>query len=117
MIHIALPETTGSLASTIVACTVSSDGKIHVYDLALLPAVPSTQKAEIHPVAQYDSKGTRFTCITLAEGDSTQSGLAGMKRGRDDADDDGGDDEDGDDAWSPEAAEQGISDGEGVQSE
>ncbi|EGN96892.1 hypothetical protein SERLA73DRAFT_185126 [Serpula lacrymans var. lacrymans S7.3] len=57
--------------STTIVCTVSSDGKIHVYDLASLPA-HCEEKLEIHPVAEYDTKGTRLTCMTIAEGEPSE---------------------------------------------
>jgi protein MAK11 len=52
--------------------TVSSDGTINVYDLSLLPSsVPKEEKEipEIWPVTTYDSKGSRLTCVTLADGE------------------------------------------------
>ncbi|KAK0489297.1 WD40-repeat-containing domain protein [Armillaria novae-zelandiae] len=51
--------------STTLVCTASSDGKIHVYDLAALNKT-SENVQEIEPVAVYDSKGTRLTCIAVA---------------------------------------------------
>ena len=59
--------------STTVLSTVSSDGRIHLYDLSELP--PNLFEAErkdaidIVPIAEFDAKGTRFTCVTLADGD------------------------------------------------
>ena len=50
--------------------TVSSDGKIHVYDLAAVPPDVGKEVKEISPVAVYDSNGTRLTCVTLADGDA-----------------------------------------------
>ena len=76
---------------TTVVCTVSSDGKLHAYDLGELPA-PASSKAskdtgddavlEIHPSGTYDSKGTRFTCVTVADGDAEGAGaaLAGKRK-------------------------------------
>ena len=72
-IHIALPKTTpkseDARATTTIACTISSDGKIFVYDLAALPA-ETKEKMQLHPVAEYDTRGTRLTCLTVAEGRS-----------------------------------------------
>jgi len=65
-LEIALPESSGRLSTTLV-CTVSSDGFINIYDLASVP-LSSTQKAEIEPLVSYDSKGTRLTCVTFADG-------------------------------------------------
>lgn len=38
-----------------------------MYDLAALPA-DAKEKLQLHPVAEYDTKGTRLTCLTVAEG-------------------------------------------------
>ncbi|KAJ7860461.1 WD40-repeat-containing domain protein [Mycena olivaceomarginata] len=78
---IALPPASGR-ASTTVVCTASSDGKIHVYDLAALPAQAGSTVLEMTPVAEYDSKGTRLTCVTLADGDVEESGAVNGKRKR-----------------------------------
>ncbi|KAF7371044.1 Glycosyltransferase family 39 protein [Mycena sanguinolenta] len=107
---IALPAASGR-ASTTLVCTVSSDGKIHVYDLAALPVQPGTTVLEISPVAEYDSKGTRLTCVTLADGDIEESAAVNGKRKRsadedDDDDAETGDREaagDDDSAWEDEA--------------
>ena len=51
---------------------MSSDGTVNVYDLSLLPSSTPLEASgipEISPVVTYDSKGSRLTCITLAEGD------------------------------------------------
>ncbi|KAJ3836941.1 WD40-repeat-containing domain protein [Lentinula raphanica] len=74
--------------STTIVSTVSSDGRINVYDLADLPS-SSSQKSTIHelqPVATYDTKGTRLTCVTLGEGESENQGSTG-KRSRDQEED------------------------------
>ena len=71
-IKIALPSTSGQ-TSTIIACTVLSDGNVNLYDIAGIPDQPSMdtlQKTkQIEPLTTYDSKGTRLTCVTLADGD------------------------------------------------
>jgi protein MAK11 len=56
-------------SATTITCTASSDGKIHVYDLGLLPEKNESEVTTIEPVAEYDTKGTRLTCVTLADGD------------------------------------------------
>ncbi|KAF7317698.1 Glycosyltransferase family 39 protein [Mycena kentingensis (nom. inval.)] len=70
-------------ASTTIVCTVSSDGKIHLYDLA---AVPETQAGkevvEIAPVAVYDTNKTRLTCVTLADGDGATGEEAAEVNGK-----------------------------------
>ena len=93
-LEIALPESSGRLSTTLV-CTVSSDGFINIYDLASVP-LSSTQKTEIEPLVSYDSKGTRLTCVTFADGtmESVDELSIGGKRKLDD-NDDGHADEDG----------------------
>ncbi|TFK39731.1 WD40-repeat-containing domain protein [Crucibulum laeve] len=101
-LDIALPAASGRTSTTIV-CTVSSDGNIHIYDMI---AVPVTK---ISPVAVYDTKGTRLTCVTLGDGEAESSGATGGKRKHDDAvDDERGDaEEDG----SDEEYELGLGEG------
>ncbi|KAJ7249567.1 WD40-repeat-containing domain protein [Mycena haematopus] len=105
---IALPAASGR-ASTTVVCTASSDGKIHVYDLAALPAQPGSTVLEISPVAEYDSKGTRLTCVTLADGDVEDGAAVNGKRKRTA-------DEEEDDEEADSAGEEwgGVDDGEKV---
>ncbi|KAF8166581.1 WD40-repeat-containing domain protein [Mycena galopus ATCC 62051] len=102
---IALPPSPSSgpndRTSTTIVCTASSDGKIRVFDLAALPAesASGSKVLEIAPVAEYDSKGTRLTCVTLADGDLDSEGAAEKvngKRKRDADEEDEEDDEDGD---------------------
>ena len=72
-LHIALPKTRSksedARETTTIVCTISSDGKIFVYDLAALPA-EAKEILQLHAVAEYDTKGTRLTCLTVAEGRS-----------------------------------------------
>ncbi|CAK5267221.1 unnamed protein product [Mycena citricolor] len=102
-LSVALPSSSPRKSTTIVA-TASSDGNIHVYDLAALPSAEGKSVAEMSPVARYDTKGTRLTCVTLADGEITQPVVNG-KRKREDADQDGqsGDEEEEDvDEWEEE---------------
>jgi protein MAK11 len=101
-LRITLPKPSTSFTSTTpattttIACTVSSDGKIHVYDLAQLRDASNELPSEpqkIEPVASYDTKGTRLTCVTLADGDSSTAGQG--KRKQEDIEHEG--DEEGDD--------------------
>jgi protein MAK11 len=89
-IEIALPSSSGR-TSTIIACTVSSDGNINLYDIAAIPDQPSTdtpQKTkQIEPLSTYDSKGTRLTCVTLADGDMDIDGTVNGKRKRENDED------------------------------
>ncbi|KAI0272756.1 WD40-repeat-containing domain protein [Gloeopeniophorella convolvens] len=103
-IRISLPST--SRRSTVILSTVSSDGTLNVYDLSSLP-LPTSLEAndipQISPVVTYDSKGSRFTCITLAGGDTdhpdSPEHTTGDKRKREaEADED----EDHSDEWLSE---------------
>ncbi|KAJ7230466.1 WD40-repeat-containing domain protein [Mycena pura] len=80
-LSIALPAASSRTSTTIV-CTVSSDGKVHIYDLASLPALPGESILEISPVAEYDTKGTRLTCVTLADGDGEGEGSGAVVQGK-----------------------------------
>lgn len=63
------PTSTGDVRKTIILTTVSSDGLINVYDLCA--ATADSEKGEenkVEPVASYDTKGTRLTCVYLADG-------------------------------------------------
>lgn len=50
---------------TTLLTTVSSDGWINVYDLGSMPGTPET---ELKPVVGYDTKGSRLTTVSMAEG-------------------------------------------------
>ena len=98
-IHLALPEG-ASRKSTVVVSTISSDGFIRLYDLAALPE-SFEEKTQLQPMADYDTKGTRLACLTLAEGDETTS-LNGKRKREED--------EDGDDVQL--ASDQEVDNGE-----
>lgn len=103
-ISIALPHLKDSnldRSFTTIACTASSDGKINIYDLASLPsALAISQRVQIQPCAEYNSKGTRLTCITAAEGDEPLNEPVVGKRKRSDGDsDDNGHEMEDEDAW------------------
>jgi len=73
-IRVALPSTRRD--STTILSSVSSDGTVNVYDLSLLPPpapIAPSDIPEISPVVTYDSKGSRLTCVTLAEGEVDQA--------------------------------------------
>jgi len=121
-LSVALPESSGSKrSSTTIVCTISSDGKILVYDLASLPEPSSSpSKIEITPKAEYDTKGTRLTCVTVAEGEIPPKSETG-KRKRTETDevanDDDEDDSDSEQSWSfgaqaDEVEKEGASDEE-----
>jgi protein MAK11 len=103
ILPLALPRSTkaDALLSTIILCTVSSDGKIHVYDLALLPVDQKvgSDVLQILPVAEYDTKGTRLTCVTIADGEAPEHAKSvngKRKRGDEDSEIEDGDE---DETW------------------
>jgi protein MAK11 len=74
-LRISVPSSSNEIESTTtILASASSDGKIHVYDLAQLSTdIVSRLKGEgpvqqLAPIALYDTKGTRLTCLTLADG-------------------------------------------------
>ena len=73
------------------SCTISSDGKVRLYDLAALPA-SAEEKTQLEPVAEYDTKGTRLTCLAVGDGD-VAAPLANGKRKREADEDDEGDED------------------------
>ncbi|KJA23505.1 hypothetical protein HYPSUDRAFT_215091 [Hypholoma sublateritium FD-334 SS-4] len=110
-LEIALPEASGRTSTTVV-CTASSDGFINVYDLASVPQVTDepSEATKIEPVITYDSKGTRLTCVTLADGNveiTTSAGDAKRKRDEDESETDGEDS-----AEDDEDLEEGEGEGE-----
>ncbi len=102
-IRIALPEG-ASRPSTTVVCTISSDGKVRLFDLAALP-VSSEARTQLEPVAEYDTKGTRLTCVALAEGDAETPTPAAGKRKREDDEEEAEQEPE----WEPQHEEEGAS--------
>ncbi|KAF9224177.1 WD40 repeat-like protein [Gyrodon lividus] len=90
--------------TTTIVCTVSSDGKILVYDLAALPA-KLEDKLQLRPSAEYDTKGTRLTCLTIAEGRPT-GGSKPMNGKRKHEDEEEGSEED-ENEWEPQSELEG----------
>lgn len=119
-LDIALPPSTAGLVSTTIVCTVSSDGKIHLYDMATVPENASATKiVELNPIVEYDTKGTRLTCVALADGEAVGPPVNGKrKRGEDGpsaSEDEGGGGnawEDGDTATDNAEDESGEDDNE-----
>lgn len=101
-LSIALPLILGSKAeaktSTTLATTISSDGKIRVFDLADVPTGPPSPNArpQLTSIAEYDTKGTRLTCMSMADGEAVHASRTGVngKRKRT-IEDDGGEDVEG----------------------
>ncbi|KAL7418950.1 transcription initiation at TATA-containing promoter protein [Cryptotrichosporon argae] len=61
---------------TVLFTTVSSDGLINLHDLALVPTSGGAN-TNVEPIAAYDTKGSRLTCVFLADGGV--KGPAGVK--------------------------------------
>merc|ERR1711939_948748 len=74
------------------ATTISSDGQIHVYSLAnLASAIGAESPLQIKPVQQYDTKGSRLTCLTVVgvrDDRTTRGTVDGGDVSSDDSDDD-----------------------------
>lgn len=112
-LSVALPAGSSRQSTTLIG-TISSDGFVLIFDLASLPppaseSVSQTEStAEPHQlshIANYDTKGSRLTCMTLADGEvsSTTESTTG-KRKLNDRDDGVVRDDSEDEAWG------GISD-------
>lgn len=78
------------MGERVVVCTVSSDGRIHVYDVSRhLAGEQGIHPQQVEPAAGYDTQGTRLTCLCVAPLSA---------RAKDDvADDDSSDEDDEDD--------------------
>ena len=64
---------------TVLISSVSSDGLINLYDLESFLTLKPIAGSEIRqgsPLASYDTKGSRLTCVFLADGKSAQAGTA-----------------------------------------
>lgn len=62
--HVSVSRPSGTLE---IVCTVSSDGKINVYDLGQL------QPEEGQPIASYDTKGSRLVCCSISQPDAPRA--------------------------------------------
>ena len=62
----------------------------------MVPMSVGTKAIELHPSAEYDSKGTRLTCVALADGEDLCPPSSGKRKWNEDDDDssDRGDDHD-----------------------
>lgn len=87
---------------TVLLTTVSTDGYINLYDLG---AIPTSEREEHKPVAIYNTKGTRLTCVFIATGGAprrkgkkaapaAEKKEVGARFEVDDEDDEGEEDED-----------------------
>jgi len=80
--------------STTYASTISSDGFIRLFDMAdVTQALSSTEKpVAIESVTSYDTKGSRLTCLAMADDELVaDASNAGGKRKRDEDELDGED--------------------------
>lgn len=118
-LEIAIPATTNdSRTSTTVVSTISSDGKIRLYDLAVVPIAGQPELLDIEPVAEYDTKGSRLTCMSLADGEVVLP-ASSNKRKRGGVDEGRGEDleaEKDDEEWIPQHNSDEAS-GDEVESE
>ncbi|KAH9926918.1 WD40-repeat-containing domain protein [Fomitopsis serialis] len=105
ILAIALPSS--NRPSTTIVSTISSDGKIHIYDLADLPATPE-QKLQLTPVAEYDTKGCRLTCLALADGEVLSAVDANGKRKRS-SDEDAEEGEEDNVGWTAQQLDEAAS--------
>lgn len=108
ILSVAIPSSPSNPRTwTRIVSSVSSDGFIRIFDLGALPAPRSSstesdgQKGEIpalESIAEYDTKGSRLTCCTLADGEEpTKAGTGKRKRVEVSSDDDASDVEEQDD--------------------
>lgn len=69
--------------STTLLSTVSSDGLINLYDLnSLLANRTIDENNTAEPAASHDTKGSRLTCVFLADGQKEKMGAAGPAQAR-----------------------------------
>ncbi|OCF44245.1 protein MAK11 [Kwoniella heveanensis CBS 569] len=74
------------LRKTTLLTTVSSDGLINLYDLSAISGlkIPTSetqeQEQKIEPVASYDTKGSRLTCVYIADGQDVARIVAGQNK-------------------------------------
>ncbi|KAG8836082.1 hypothetical protein FRC17_010015 [Serendipita sp. 399] len=73
-----------TIQNTTYATSVSSDGQVHLYDLTnVLAASAQSDPLAVHPLAVYDTKGSRLTCVTVTDcGDVEMTSSTGLQRKR-----------------------------------
>jgi protein MAK11 len=91
IITIAIPPYSDSKSAT-YASTVSSDGFIRVFDLGAVSRALGTHATEqpvvVEPVTQYDTQGSRLTCVAVGDGELVADPQRVGKRKRDEGNDD-----------------------------
>ena len=92
--------------------TVSSDGWIRLFDLGTLNSLQSTASSknvpQLEAIASYDTKGSRLTCCTLADGEAPVQSAIGKRKHEESEDSENEKDNDG------ELSEEGDDDVGGV---
>ena len=62
-----VPADSASARSTLVLSSISTDGKINLYDLSALSVLSTVERGatpvEIGPIASHDTDGSRLTCV------------------------------------------------------
>ncbi|WWD22327.1 hypothetical protein CI109_106818 [Kwoniella shandongensis] len=89
-----VPSSSGEPRKTVLLSTASSDGLINLYDLSAVPTTEGTEgeDKQIEPSASYDTKGSRLTCVFIADGQHLAGNKGGVQAAATTAD--GDDDED-----------------------
>lgn len=90
---------------TTILSTVSSDGFIRVFDLGQINGGTGSSPQVLEAIAEYDTKGSRLTCCTLADGE-IRSLETKAKRSQDNHDDFNGFSSDGDAGDTHDAGEE-----------
>jgi protein MAK11 len=108
VLSVALPSTPESESThTTIISTISSDGFIRIFDLSALPPSSSSSAVTmLTSIAEYDTKGSRLTCCTLADGEAPPSASTTRKRKHDDESDDEQDIDEGGDGEENEDEEE-----------
>ncbi|KAG8788449.1 hypothetical protein FRC15_004424 [Serendipita sp. 397] len=83
------------IQKTTYVTSVSSDGRIHLYDLTdILGWTGQSDPLSVDPMAVYDTKGSRLTCVTVTDcGDTEMANSDGLPRKRKHTDESEGDEE------------------------
>ena len=122
------PRTSQSPANyTVLLTSVSSDGHVNLYDLDAVHPI-GAPKEVIQPIASYDTKGTRLTCVFLADGRADagrnvndasltvkQEAGGGAQVDSDEEDDE--EEEEEEDMYELESAEEAVGDDDDVEVE
>ncbi|EJD07517.1 WD40 repeat-like protein [Fomitiporia mediterranea MF3/22] len=92
ILGVATPHTAPERPWTTIMCTASSDGWIRIFDLIDLDSLDGTETGKdvksLNAIAEYDTKGSRLTCCTLADGEIPVSGVTGKRKHGEDEDSD-----------------------------